>query len=197
MWRECFLLAWDSFQQNSIPVGAVLVDGDGGIVARGRNRRGEPTGPHGELAGSNLAHAEVNALAKLPPGDYPEHVLYSTLEPCFLCTAALRYSHVGTVRFAAPDPVWAGIAEMPRLNPNMARRWARRDGPAGGPLQQLAVLLHLVAAAERDVNYVLDCHEDGMPDLVRAARKLAPTADGLRTMPLAAALDLMWPSLGC
>src|SRR5690348_10834728 len=88
-WHECFQLAWESFQAGSVPVGAVLVDGSGQRVSSGRNRRRESGAVPGQISGSNLAHAELNALASLPPGDYPQHVLYTTLEPCLLCTAAL------------------------------------------------------------------------------------------------------------
>ncbi|WP_432841428.1 nucleoside deaminase [Dactylosporangium sp. CA-092794] len=195
-WRDCFLLAWESFQAHSIPVGAVLVDAGETIVARGRNRWNETDVVAGQIGGSNLAHAEINALATLTPGDYSDHVLYSTLEPCFLCTAALRHSHIGAVRFAAPDPMWSGIDQLPTLNQHMARRWARRQGPLGGPLQTLAAVLHLVSALERDIRTVVECHETAMPDALRVARKLAgPAADDLRAMTLPEALTTLWPTL--
>ncbi|HEX5117963.1 MAG TPA: nucleoside deaminase [Pseudonocardiaceae bacterium] len=188
-WRECFELAWESFRAGSIPIGAVLVDEGGVIVARGRNRSGEAAAPGGQIAGSNVAHAELNALAALPPGEYRDHVLYTTLEPCFLCTAALRHSHVGTVRYAAPDPVWAGVTELPGLNEHLARRWTRRDGPLAGPLRDLAATLHLVSAMERGIEAVVDCHQQALPDIVRIARKLTgPTADDLRRLSLSDAL---------
>ena len=86
----------------------VLVDTNGEMVRFGRNRSNEKAGPVGQVVGSYIAHAEINALATLPPGDYGDYTLYTSLEPCFLCTAALRHSHVGVVRFAAPDPMWRG-----------------------------------------------------------------------------------------
>jgi len=192
VWRECFELAWESFRHHSIPVGAVLVDPHGAVVARGRNRRSERTAPSGQIAGSNLAHAEINALAGLPPGDYSAHVLHTTLEPCFLCTAAIRHSHIGVVRFAAPDPAWAGIERLPTLNPTFARRWPRRDGPLGGPLQRLAVILHLVSSLERGADAVVDCHQELSPDLVRLARGLVGArAHELRSMSFAEAVELL------
>jgi tRNA(adenine34) deaminase len=195
-WQACLHLAWESFQAGSIPIGAVLLDRAGTIVARGRNRSNESGGPDGQIAGSNLAHAEINALATLPPGEYDDHVLYSTLEPCFLCTAALRYSHVGAVRFAAPDPMWNGIDQLPSLNYHIARRWPRRDGPAEGPLRALAAMLHLVSAVERGVRTVLECHEKAMPEVLRVAVDLAgPPTDDLRSLSLMPALGVMWPRL--
>ena len=195
-WRACLLLAWESFQAGSIPVGAVVVDGTGTIVARGRNRRNERQAPRGQLSGGNLAHAEINALAALPPGEYGEHVLYSSLEPCFLCTAALRYSHLGSVRYAAADPMWYGIDGLPSLNDHIARRWPRRDGPVAGPLGDVAAVLHVISAVERGVEAVVECYATAMPDVCRLAVELAgPTADELRRLPLTAALDELWPRL--
>jgi tRNA(adenine34) deaminase len=88
-WRECFELAWEAFGAGTIPVGAVVVDASGATVARGRNRIFEATAPAGQLAGTYIAHAELNALAELPAlptrdgqGPYSRHTLYTTLEPC-------------------------------------------------------------------------------------------------------------------
>ncbi|MGI5247270.1 nucleoside deaminase [Dactylosporangium sp. CA-139066] len=170
-WRACFELAWASFVAGSIPVGAVLVAPGGDIVARGRNRRAEP-------GGSNIAHAEIGALLHLPPGHYPEHILYSTLEPCLLCTAAIRHSHVGTARFAAPDPMWRGVEGVPALNAHLARGWPRLEGPQGGPLETFSSVMHLTAALERDAGWLLSAY-DGSPALATARRF---TAAGLRSL---------------
>jgi tRNA(Arg) A34 adenosine deaminase TadA len=195
-WRTCFLLAWQSFQGGSVPVGAVLVDSRGNTVSSGRNRSQEPTGPAGHLAGSHIAHAELNALATLPPGEYRDHTLLTTLEPCFLCTAALRHSHVGTVRFAAPDPMVRGIERLPDLNQQMARRWARRQGPLGGPLQTWAALLPLISALERGADAVRQSHAEAMPRVLSLARTWAgAAADRLRALELDEALSQAWPDL--
>lgn len=106
-WRACFEGAWEAFRAGTIPVGAVVADADGAIVARGRNRIFEPPG-HG-LSGSRLAHAEVDALAQLPTtARYRDHVLYSTLEPCLLCVAATLHATVGRIEYAAADPFGGG-----------------------------------------------------------------------------------------
>jgi tRNA(Arg) A34 adenosine deaminase TadA len=185
IWRECFLAAWESFRAGSIPIGAVLVGPDGVVVARGRNRLNEPTGPPGEVAGSFVAHAEFNALATLPPGEYGDHVLYTTLEPCLMCTAALRHSHVGTVRFAAEDPLFHSLDRIPALNENIARRWTRREGPLEGPLRTLGAVLPLISAMERGARSAFRYHADAMPDILRLAERMAgPPAARLRAMTL-------------
>jgi tRNA(adenine34) deaminase len=185
VWRECFVLAWESFRVGSIPVGAVLLGPDGAVVSRGRNRFNESAAPPGEIAGSYIAHAEINALATLPHGEYVDHVLYSTLEPCLLCSSALRFSHVGTVRFAAEDPFWHGMDRVPDANENIARHWTRRDGPLEGPLRTLGAVLPLISSVERGVGSVIACHEREMPEVLRLARRLAgEPAARLRTLTL-------------
>lgn len=181
-WFAAFELAWEAFQERSVPVGAVLVDGTGTVVARGRNRLRGAFAPPGHLAGSRIAHAEINALAHLPPGHHDDHVLYTTLEPCFLCTMALRFSHLGTVRFAAPDTMWYGSDRLPELNQHVARRWTRREGPVGGWWQELSLLLTTVSAIERDVLAVTGA-ADAAPATMDLAQRLAGApADRLREL---------------
>jgi tRNA(Arg) A34 adenosine deaminase TadA len=102
-WRASFELAWEAYVAETIPVGSVVAAADGKVVTRGRNRIFDPPGRG--LSGSRLAHAEVDALAQLPVTDrYRDHVLYSTLEPCLLCTAATLLTTVGRIEYAAEDP---------------------------------------------------------------------------------------------
>lgn len=184
-WRSCFEQAWESFQAGSGAVGAVVVDPRGVEVSAGRGRKNETSAPPGQIAGSYIAHAEINALATLPPGDNSGHTLYTTLEPCFLCTAASRHSHIGTIRYAAADPVWRGIDRMPELNEVFARRWSRRTGPLDGPLQTWGALLPLIAAVER--GGTLDGYAEAMPEPLALARRWAGRT-GLREMDLDTAM---------
>jgi tRNA(adenine34) deaminase len=195
-WRSCFELAWEAFRAGSLAVGAVLVDEGGEIVSSGRNRFSEKTGPDGSVAGSRIAHAEINALATLPPGEYGGHTLYTTLEPCLLCTAALRLSHVGTVRYAAPDPLWSGVERIPDLSEQLSRRWTRRQGPLDGPLRIWGGLLPLIAAVEGDIQSVRQAHADALPEVLALAGKWAGArADRLRTLDLATGWATVWPDL--
>ncbi|HZM83005.1 MAG TPA: nucleoside deaminase [Candidatus Limnocylindrales bacterium] len=141
-WRVALSLAWEACLEGSVPVGAVLCDGAGEIIATGRNRRYAPDAPPGQLAGSAIAHAEINALATLPFGFYRDHVVYTTVEPCLLCTAALRISHIGTVVFAVEDPLWAGMDRLGEVNPQSARHASKRVGPVGGPVRAFAEFLY-------------------------------------------------------
>jgi tRNA(Arg) A34 adenosine deaminase TadA len=127
-WRAALELAWEAYLAGTIPVGSVIADPDGAIVARGRNRIFDPPGLR--LAGSRLAHAEVDALAQLPTTTrYRDHVLYSTLEPCLLCVAATLHATVGGIEYAAADPFGGGC------NGSIDTAHWRRSAPAiGTPL---------------------------------------------------------------
>jgi len=127
-WRASLELAWEAYLAGTIPVGSVVTAADGRVVARGRNRIYDVPG-HG-LAGSRLAHAEVDALSQLPATDrYRDHVLYSTLEPCLLCVAATLLATVGRIEYATSDPFGGGCSgEIDTLH------WRRSAPEIGRPL---------------------------------------------------------------
>lgn len=82
-----------------VPVGAVIADGRGRVIAARRNER--------ELTRDPTAHAEVLAIrdAAAAIGDWRlnECTLVVTLEPCVMCAGAIVQSRVGTVVFGAWD----------------------------------------------------------------------------------------------
>jgi tRNA(adenine34) deaminase len=194
-WFAAFTLAWEAFQERSIPVGAVLVDGSGTVIGRGRNRMSGTTAPVGQIAGSRIAHAEINALAQLPSDVHEGPILYTTLEPCFLCTMALRFSHVSTVHYAAPDATWYGVDQLQQVNHHVARRWTRRDGPLGGWWQEFSLLLNHISAIERDAVAVLSTPQ-ARPTTIELARRLATgSADRLRNGSLQEVINELRPQL--
>jgi len=101
-----------------VPVGAVLVNGDGDIVAAAHNRR--------EIDGDATAHAEmlVISMASRAAGNWrlDDHTLVVTLEPCAMCAMAAVWARVGTIVFGAPDfkagAAWSlyNIPQDERLN---------------------------------------------------------------------------------
>lgn len=87
-WQTALHEGWAAFCAAIPSVGAVITSPNGAVVAAGPNRRHDRDGPAGQLAGTSLAQAEVNAFAQLPPGHYRRYTLWATLEPCPLCSAA-------------------------------------------------------------------------------------------------------------
>jgi tRNA(adenine34) deaminase len=150
-WRECLELAWEAWCSGNAPVGAVVVDDSGAIVSRGRSRRVDESAPARQIAGSVLAHAEINALMAMRYPDAYDKVLYSSLQPCLLCTAAVMHSQIRAVHFAAADPLLAGIERLWQLNSHFARRWPEWLCPIDEPfarLSQLIVDVHVIEAGE-------------------------------------------------
>jgi tRNA(adenine34) deaminase len=101
-----------------VPIGAVVLDPSGQVVARARNER--------ELTGDPTAHAEVLALrraaAELESWRLDGCTLVVTLEPCTMCAGALVLARVGRLVFGAYDPKAGAVASLwdvvrdPRLN---------------------------------------------------------------------------------
>jgi tRNA(adenine34) deaminase len=86
-------------QRGDVPVGAVLLDADGAVLAVGRNRREEDGDP--------TAHAEVVAIraGAAVRGDWhlADCTLIVTLEPCVLCAGAILAARIPRVVFGAWD----------------------------------------------------------------------------------------------
>jgi tRNA(adenine34) deaminase len=83
-----------------VPVGAVISDAAGAIVARGRNRR--------EAAADPTAHAEIEAIraAARAVGGWrlDDLTLVVTLEPCTMCAGAVTAARLGRLVYGAADP---------------------------------------------------------------------------------------------
>jgi tRNA(Arg) A34 adenosine deaminase TadA len=140
--RRTVELAWDSFRAGSLGIGAVITDADGTIVATGRNRLFEDVGGDDHLAGSPVAHAEMNALSKLRAGgSHAGYTLWTSLEPCLLCAGGIRIARVASVRFLASDPLWSKVADVPALDPFIEGGWPAMTGPLTGPFAAFALLL--------------------------------------------------------
>jgi tRNA(adenine34) deaminase len=172
VWRDCFELAWEAFRAGTIPVGAIVVE-HGEVIARGRNRIMDKEAPPRQLADTFLAHAEINALAQLEPRRYPDATLYTTLEPCLLCTGGAVMTGMGVVRYAAPDP-FGGSAALRVDNAVMRLGRTRIEGPEDGLLAQLGELLHLAFFLRANPEgAVLTAYRDLNPAQVAVAEALA------------------------
>jgi tRNA(adenine34) deaminase len=98
--RMALRLAEEAASLGDVPVGAVLVDGDGLVVAADRNRKEELSDP--------TAHAELLVLsaASRSRNDWrlDGHVLIVTLEPCAMCAMAAVWARVDRIVYGAADP---------------------------------------------------------------------------------------------
>ncbi|WP_353296525.1 nucleoside deaminase [Sulfitobacter pacificus] len=97
--------------RGEVPVGAVVVNAAGDVVAQAGNRTRELHDP--------TAHAEVLAIraacAALGSERLIGHDLYVTLEPCAMCAAAIAASRVARLYYGAGDPKSGGVAQGARV----------------------------------------------------------------------------------
>src|SRR5438045_8106224 len=115
--QEALTLAEQAAAEGEIPVGAVVVDRDGNIIGRGRNRR---------ESGDPLGHAELIAIGEAARaiGDWRLEgtTMVVTLEPCAMCAGALVNARVARLVFGAYDPKagfcgsLGNLVQDPRLN---------------------------------------------------------------------------------
>lgn len=141
-WQACVDEAWTSWGRGSAGVGCVVTDPAGEIVARGRNRMMEPKSVPHELASTPLAHAETVTLATLGFGQYGEHTLYTSFEPCLMCASTIVQMGIGRVEFAAADPLFEGMHDWFGDLPYAAIRRPERT-MLGGPVGTFCHVLHL------------------------------------------------------
>ncbi len=147
-WRRCLGLAWKSYLEGSIGVGAVLTAPDGEVVSEGRSRWHEEHRTTPDLSGGKLAHAETEALARMSNDNrLGGHTIWTSLEPCLMCAGAILVAGVRTVRYLGADHLWLGIERLPELNPFIAERWPVRYGPRPDQFGILGSLLPLAAVA--------------------------------------------------
>lgn len=85
--------------RGEIPIGAVLVDDEGGVLSRAHNRR--------EADHDATAHAEILAIReagrRLGHWRLTGCTLYVTLEPCPMCAGALVMGRLARVVYGMPD----------------------------------------------------------------------------------------------
>jgi tRNA(Arg) A34 adenosine deaminase TadA len=191
-------LAWEAYVAGTCGVGAALTDHQGRIVATGRNRILDTDAPPGRLRSTGIAHAEMDVLAQMPLGDYRDYTLWTSLEPCVLCTSAIVMSNIGNVVFAGRDPLCDGLARLPEFNAHVARHWPVLKGPQRGHIATFCALIVLLFHIERQVDGdFLAAYESERPQLVALAQRLANDRDfaEVKTGPVEAALDHLWAAL--
>ena len=200
-WREAFRQAWDAVRAGNIGVGACAATRDGEIIHASRNRVNDQDGPHGEIFGSSLAHAEMNVLARLGFRRYRDLVLTTTLQPCLQCSGAIRLSRIAAVRFAGHDRYWDGYHDFAKFHAREVQRPkpAERIGPRADEIGVFGLLIsrfrlgnpRLASGFEE----VLRSLGEGPVLDVAFALEDRGELESLLTMEVEQALASVWPDL--
>jgi tRNA(adenine34) deaminase len=129
-----------------VPIGAVILDERGAVIARGHNVRealGDPTG-HAEIVAIRAAAAARGAwrLAGC--------TLVVTLEPCTMCAGAAVLARVDRIVYGADDPKAGAVGSL--WDVVRDRRLNHRPEVVGGVLaDECRALLDSFFSSHRDV----------------------------------------------
>lgn len=100
--QEALIEARKAYAIDEVPIGAVVVNSEGVIIARGHNSV--------ERDCTQRAHAESLAIefAGKALGDWRlnDCWLYVTLEPCSMCMGLIKLSRLAGVVYGAPSPLF-------------------------------------------------------------------------------------------
>lgn len=114
-WEGSMRLALDeaaiAARDGDVPVGAVLLDPDGGVLARNHNRR--------EVNRDPTAHAEILVLREagqqLGGWRIPGATLIVTLEPCAMCAGAIVLARIARLVIGTLDPKTGAVVSLYHL----------------------------------------------------------------------------------
>lgn len=137
-------LAHEAARSGEVPVGAVILDPAGQLIAEGAN---QPISAH-----DPSAHAEIIAIRKaaraLKNYRLTGCTLIVTLEPCAMCAGAIAHARLANMIYGAEDPKGGAIAHGPKLfeQPTLHHR---PEVTGGVMAEECAKLLKTFFAARR------------------------------------------------
>ena len=106
--RTALAVAQQASASGDVPVGAVIVNSVGEVIATGHNER--------ELNNDPTAHAEIVAIRKaaqvLGQWRLENHTIVVTLEPCPMCASAIAQSRIATLVFGAWDEKGGAVGSV-------------------------------------------------------------------------------------
>jgi tRNA(adenine34) deaminase len=169
-WQICFKEGWQAFLDGSLPIGAVVLDAEGGLISKGHSQIHRGVERAAGLRGTPLAHAELNALIAMFEHAVDPHkmVLYTLLEPCPLCMGAIYMAGVRSVWFAARD-AYAGSADLLGKTEYLSRKPVKVLHHVDEELELVVTAMHTAAltmAMQAKARQVLDVQRRSMPQAV-------------------------------
>ena len=97
--QQALEIAKSALATGDVPVGALILNPDGKVIASGHNRR--------EVDNDPSAHAEIVAIREAAQKNkswrLDDHTIVVTLEPCAMCAGAIAQSRIKTLVFGAWD----------------------------------------------------------------------------------------------
>lgn len=118
--QRALALARAAAEAGEAPIGCVIVDESGQVIAEGANA---PIASH-----DPTAHAEIVALRRAAAAlqNYrlkPDLSLYVTLEPCAMCAGAMSHARIARLVYGANDPKGGAVEHGPRVFDQPTTHW--------------------------------------------------------------------------
>lgn len=105
--KEALEEAYRAYELEDVPIGCVIVK-DNQIIARGYNRK--------EVDGVATYHAEVLAIneacRKLKTWYLDECTLYTTVEPCMMCTGAIIQARISKIVYGTDNQAFGYLRKL-------------------------------------------------------------------------------------
>ena len=113
--RRAIAVSVDARAHGNHPFGAVLVDASGAVVLEAENT---------VTTGHDVTHhAETNlvrlACASVTYAELPHHTLYTSCEPCAMCSGAIYWAGIGRVVYALSEGGLLGLTDSHPDNPTL------------------------------------------------------------------------------
>ncbi len=110
--KRCLELAQKAFDEDEVPIGALIVDPQSGMILSEAHNISE------HILDAT-AHAEIMAIRraceKLGTNRLRGMDLYVTLEPCTMCAAAISFARIENLYFGAYDPKGGAVVSGVRF----------------------------------------------------------------------------------
>ncbi|MBW0488633.1 hypothetical protein O181_028348 [Austropuccinia psidii MF-1] len=137
---EAIAMAHEALLSSEIPVGCVLVDSSTQeIIAKGRNRTNETK--------NACLHAEFDAISYLFSNqegrrlDWSRIVVYVTVEPCLMCSSALRQMGIRLVYFGCSNDRFGGCGGVVSIHDDPRLIFSHPFKALGGYRREEAIML--------------------------------------------------------
>jgi tRNA(adenine34) deaminase len=145
----CLAEAGEAYRANEVPVGAVIVGPDGGLVARAHNLTLKMNSP--------IGHAEILAIAEaakaLKNFRLVGCTLYVTKEPCIMCAGAIIEARIKRLVFGCFDSRRGAFGSL--IDPNKLPLNHKVDAVGGVLREQSEELLQRFFRQRRGTEVVI------------------------------------------
>lgn len=103
--------ALKAYKKGDVPVGAVIIKNNK-VIAKSYNKK--------EKNNNAILHAEIDAInkacKKLKTWHLENCILYTTLEPCLMCTGAIVQSRINEIYYATENKNFGEINNIKKYN---------------------------------------------------------------------------------